>query len=192
MSDPFLELGIERRPLVDPALLRSAFFEASRRFHPDRPGGDAEIFLSKQRAYEILRDPAARLSALAALTPSPASRTSKPTAVPAEIFSQVAAAAAAAREVFREEAGPPLLAALRAAKRREAAERLEAASAALEAAEAEAAAALEALDARWPEASRSEIEALAARFRFLAKSRREVEEWRLKFRQQPANSPIHA
>lgn len=177
--------------MPDPSRLRAAYFSASRQWHPDRCGGKDEQFLRVRMAYDTLSDPASRLLSLASMLEESRAEAAAPPDS-GDLFSKVASAAQAAREALAKPSAPsPLLAALQAARQRAARAQLEEARAALIDAEFSAQKALESLDARWPEVTRAELEALAMRLRFLARSRREIEEWGLKFRQLPAEAIPH-
>ena len=192
MTDPFEVLGLDRRPLLDLVSLRRAFFEASRRLHPDRNAGKSEEFLRVREAYETLRNPAARLRALVALAGKPHETSASPAATHEDLFPWVASAAQAARQALAPAAAStPLLGALRAARQREALDKVKAALKAIESAEQAAYQWLESLDNMWPRVARSELEALAGRFRFLASSRREMEEWLLKLTTLPRQTSAH-
>lgn len=190
MTDPFTELGLPARPALEESALRAAHFAASRDTHPDR-GGAEGAFLAKQRAFEILRDPALRLEALADLVEG---RAPPPKILPpAELFGNVAEAVEDARSACSEpSASSPLASAVRLARLAAARQKLEAAAGAVEAEIASARAELARLDARWPAVPAAELRALAARWRFLRKWQREVEEWRLKVRLLFGENRVHA
>jgi preprotein translocase subunit SecG len=56
--DAYTALGAA--PSASQDALRRAYRAAAKRWHPDRPGGDAARFAAAADAYEILRDPARR------------------------------------------------------------------------------------------------------------------------------------
>ncbi|KAF0108328.1 MAG: hypothetical protein FD146_902 [Anaerolineaceae bacterium] len=69
MPDYYALLKVPRD--ASPEDIRSAYFEAARRLHPDRnvEPGDTEFFLGIQAAYEVLADPVKRAKYDAALPP---------------------------------------------------------------------------------------------------------------------------
>jgi Ca-activated chloride channel family protein len=69
MLDYYALLKVPRN--ASPEDIRSAYFEAARRLHPDRnvEPGDTEFFLDIQAAYEVLADPAKRAKYDATLLP---------------------------------------------------------------------------------------------------------------------------
>ena len=50
----------------DPESLKTLHTQMVKKYHPDKPGGDRELFEKYQTAYETLNDPALRLDALKA------------------------------------------------------------------------------------------------------------------------------
>ena len=52
-------LGVTREGLTEESL-RAAYRTKAQMYHPDREGGDAELFVELQRAYDTLRDADAR------------------------------------------------------------------------------------------------------------------------------------
>jgi curved DNA-binding protein CbpA len=65
MSDPFLLLGIARRPLLDPEVVGSAYRRLAGELHPDQASGDVSKFRELGESAAILKDPARRLRELA-------------------------------------------------------------------------------------------------------------------------------
>lgn len=65
MSDPFILLGLPRRPFLNEEQIGSAYRRLAGEFHPDQAGGDAVVFREIGEAAAILRDPARRLRELA-------------------------------------------------------------------------------------------------------------------------------
>lgn len=64
MSDPFLLLGVARRPLLDPEEVASAYRKLAAHLHPDQAGGDDLRFRELSEAAAMLKDPARRLREL--------------------------------------------------------------------------------------------------------------------------------
>ena len=56
--NPYEELGVERGATPDE--IRKAYKLAAHATHPDREGGDEDLFKKASAAYEILRDPVKR------------------------------------------------------------------------------------------------------------------------------------
>lgn len=65
MSDPFLLLGIARRPLLDPEEIGSAYRRLAGQLHPDQASGDTLKFRELSEAAATLKDHARRLRELA-------------------------------------------------------------------------------------------------------------------------------
>lgn len=67
--DHFRILGVERRPWLDPEVLKARFLELSGEHHPDRHHGSGEagreeagqVYAGLNTAYQTLREPRARL-----------------------------------------------------------------------------------------------------------------------------------
>ncbi len=64
MPDAFALLGLPRVAALDEAMLQKAWLEASRRTHPDLPGGDAACAAEVNAAFETLQAPEKRLKHL--------------------------------------------------------------------------------------------------------------------------------
>ncbi len=170
-GDAFAVLGVERRPWIDPEVLRRAYQERARTWHPDRDGGEAEKFRTLGEAYELVRDVASRLRALAGDGESAGTEVTD-----ADLFMRVGSGLQASRAVLakREAARGVLERALLAGEVKGGLDELEALRAAV--AERIAAAELElrATDGRWPEVRAVELSGLARRFDRLTSWRREV------------------
>jgi curved DNA-binding protein CbpA len=61
MIDHFAALDLPRRPWVNPEGLKERYHQLAGMKHPDAPSGDSVAFSRVNRAYQILREPAARL-----------------------------------------------------------------------------------------------------------------------------------
>jgi curved DNA-binding protein CbpA len=88
MSDPFLLLGIARRPLLDPEAVGSAYRKLAGQLHPDLASGDTLKFRELSEAAEMLKDPARRLRELSGGSASSSGGSLPPEA--ADLFPKVA------------------------------------------------------------------------------------------------------
>lgn len=68
MTDAFAELGVPRRPHVDPTLVEARFRERAASSHPDRNGGDAAALTRLNAARKTLSSEASRLRHLLEIT----------------------------------------------------------------------------------------------------------------------------
>lgn len=68
MTDAFAELGVPRRPHVDPSLVEARFRERAASSHPDRNGGDPAALTRLNAARKTLSSEAARLRHLLEIT----------------------------------------------------------------------------------------------------------------------------
>ncbi len=66
IADAFARLGLERRPWLEPEIVRRAYQERARALHPDGVDGDEAAFVKLGEAFAVVRDVARRLRALAA------------------------------------------------------------------------------------------------------------------------------
>ena len=113
MTDAFAEMGLERRPLLDPAAVQSRYLELAPSRHPDRLGGDPAPLTRLNEARRILSSPPARLRHLLDLTfPGAASPTE--CSPDFELFSLVGNLTSSAESLAekRERAGSALALAL--------------------------------------------------------------------------------
>ena len=175
MPDHFAALAQPRRPWLEPEALRESFHRAAAQHHPDAAGGTGERFAALNAAHAILREPAARLRHLLELE-APALLTRAAPIPPAlsDLFMQLAARHGALERFLARQsaAASPLARALLAAEKAAHRRDLEAALAQLTAAHAAAFAELRALDTAWDSDTAAALENLAplqARFAFLAK-----------------------
>lgn len=88
MSDPFLLLGMARRPMLDPEAIGSAYRKLAGQLHPDQASGDTLKFSELSEAADILKDPARRLRELAGGSVSSRNGSLPPEA--ADLFPKVA------------------------------------------------------------------------------------------------------
>ncbi len=171
-DDPFALLDLPRRPWLEPTVLRAAFQARARECHPDAPCGDAVRFTALNAAQAALSDPAQRLSLLA--WPSPPHSMPRNAALGFRVGSGVREAAALIAR--REGARSPLERAL--ADSDAAASRKSLALLDREIADEwmRAETTLREWDALWPDVAASDLAALAAEFRFLARWRSQLRE----------------
>lgn len=64
MADAFALLGLPPRAALDPETLQAAYLAATRAAHPDQAGGDAARAAELNRAQETLQSPVSRLKHL--------------------------------------------------------------------------------------------------------------------------------
>ncbi|MDQ3621399.1 MAG: J domain-containing protein [Verrucomicrobiota bacterium] len=91
MTDHFAVLNLPRRPWLNPEQLQERFHQIGARLHPDVAPQDPNEFARLTSAYQVLREPAARLRHLLELE-FPDELT-KPAAIPAglrDLFMQIA------------------------------------------------------------------------------------------------------
>lgn len=103
MTDAFAELGLERRPWLDPQTIRSRYHELAARAHPDKAGGDEAVLVRLNSARRTLSSHGLRLSHLAAL----AFPGSLPPPAPApdwDVFLRVATVAGEAKSAAEKKA----------------------------------------------------------------------------------------
>ena len=176
--DAFSLFGIERRPLIGEAALKEKYLRLATDRHPDASGGDEEDFHRLQEAYQMLREPAARLRHLLELE-FPDHRKNGGQAPHAELFVRAGSAVQAARAVSQrlESASSALARALLSPEIAAALRQIREAFAAVQKADAELAEQLEDLDMRWPDISPEELSGLASSFRFLARWKSQLSEW---------------
>lgn len=175
MSDPFMLLGLPRRPWLDERAVRTAFQERARHSHPDAEGGNAEAFAALNAAHAALANPAARLRLLAG--------EALPAGMPADarLGFQVADVVRKADALCEKEraAGNVLVRALLAKEALPARKALDEILAALEAAKAALDARLRTLDERWPGVPEAKLAALAGEYLFLSRWQDQAREGRL-------------
>lgn len=169
VNNYFAELGLRPRPLLDPEVLKTAYFRLAAEHHPDGEGGDAEKFRALQVAHRTLRDPASRLRHLGELTFGSAGAGATGRSQEVGLFLEVGALLQEVEAWQKRRAGTRT--ALARALLQEEGQGLRGrVGAALEAVEtrlAESGRELEALDARWPEVAAEELQSLATGWRFL-------------------------
>lgn len=180
--DPFAVLGVERRPLLESAHLKTRYFERAAAAHPDASGGDAEAFRTLQDAYRTLDDPVSRLRALFQLCwpdAGPPGSGSPDT----DLFLEVGAALQAGRTVGKKiSEGGALVRALAKTDLARAMDGLRQASEKVGRARQAWEDQLAGLDARWPHVGPSEVGELAAAGSFLKRWASELAE--MEFRLQ--------
>ena len=178
MTDHYAVLGFPRRPFIDPIALKSAYLAQAARLHPDTAQGDDASFTELQEAHRILGQPALRIRHLIELT-HPGLEVGN--ALPAhsallfDLGSALQRVKAAVEQ--RSKATTALGRAVAAGTISAARQALTAAQAPLAKVEAEIDAQLTALDARWPDVTVDELNALARELAFLARWKGEVAEW---------------
>lgn len=175
MSDPFVLLGLPRRPWLDEGAIRTAFQERARRDHPDAEGGNAETFTALNAAHATLANPSARLRLLAGEAPFPG--------MPADVqlgfrVADVMRKVAGLRDA-KGAASNVLVRALLAKEALPVRGELGELTVALEASSAALDARLRSLDERWPEVAAEELATLAGEYVFLARWQEQAREARL-------------
>lgn len=164
MSDPFAELGFERRPGLDITTLKARYLSLAKEFHPDSRNGDAGHYQSLKLAYETLLDPASRLKALA----GGASGNWHP---PDTLFDLTAQAITAARDASHtpSASASPLVNALLSQKAARARTLVREARSRISSCLDDANLSLKELDARWPNVTAEELAGLSSEFKFLSR-----------------------
>ncbi len=103
MTDAFAELGLERRPWIDPGLLQSRYHELAAHAHPDKAGGDAAALVRLNGARRTLASHGLRLRHLATLA-FPGSASTGTPAQDWEFYSRVAAVAGESKSAAEKKA----------------------------------------------------------------------------------------
>lgn len=100
MFDCFARLDLERRPFLEPEVVKGAFQERAAAAHPDGCGAPGEIaeFAAVELAFRTLRDPKLRLQHLLDLE-FPGARSSAAATVPADVAGMFTTASALAGRV---------------------------------------------------------------------------------------------
>jgi curved DNA-binding protein CbpA len=160
VNDAFALLHFPRRPWLAEDDVRAAFQRLAATAHPDRAGTDAD-FSELTRAYETLREPAARLRHLLALEQPELARSSGVPADLAEWFPRVAAQV----QILKQAGTSPLAKALARGETGEAERVLRDVNALREITLAR----VRKIDAQWPAADFAELAGLLARLSFLDK-----------------------
>ncbi len=176
--DAFEILGVERRPVLDAAVIQRAYRERARCLHPDSSGGDAGAFLELTGAYETVRGVGSRLRALA----GGAGR--ETTVTDADLFLRVGDVLRKGLDLVRrvDEARQPLARALLAREVARHGAGLDLVRTAVELRMEGVEIELRDLDGRWPDISEAELALLAGRFDRLTRWSRQVDEQKLRLR----------
>src|SRR5450631_1104994 len=97
MFDCFARLDLERRPFLEPEVVKEAFQDRAATAHPDGCGTTREIaeFAAVELAFRTLRDPKLRLQHLLDLE-FPGARSSAAATVPADVAGMFTPASALA------------------------------------------------------------------------------------------------
>ena len=180
--DHFSILEQPRRPWLDAEVLKDRFHRASAEWHPDVTGGDSARFAVANAAYNVLRDPVARLRHLLELEAP--ELIGRPQPIPpdcADLFMRLADLRQTLAAFHKKEnaAAPGLARALLAEDRQKLFSRVVALQTELESAEGLAQDDLRAVDAAWPSGAKDVAERLAAlqqRFAYLSKWRAQLGE----------------
>jgi curved DNA-binding protein CbpA len=181
-TDHFSILDQPRRPWLEADVLKDRFHRASAEWHPDVTGRDDSRFAAANAAYNILRDPVARLRHLLELEVP--EQLGKPQPIPpdcADLFMRLADLRQALAVFHKKEhaAAPGLARALLAEDRQKLLSRVVALQTEIAAAESSAQEDLRAVDAVWSPAAVDAVERLSAlqqRFAYLSKWRAQVGE----------------
>jgi curved DNA-binding protein CbpA len=171
-TDPFILLGLPRRPWLDDAAIRAAFQKRSRRCHPDAPGGDTGAFAELNAAHAAVSQPAERLKLLLDGGPLPS------TPPDVDFAFRIGSVFRLVDEVAGKQrvASNPIARAMLAPEVAVMRGQLDVAEEELGRLEAAAVDRLESLDAAWPETEG--LAGLAATFVFLARWRSQLRERR--------------
>ena len=187
MTDFFALIGLPRRPLIDEGALQEGYLRMAAVLHPDSGSGSAEKFRELLEARRTLLDPAARLRHLLILG-GHAAREGGSHGAP-DLFLEVAGALDAAKSVGRRmtEARSAIGRAALEPERRKAAQRVQRATEAVDAAWRELGDRLQAEDARWPDSDFSVLETIGKKYVFLSRWQNELREalFRLKSTSNP-------
>ncbi len=91
-TDHFAVFGLERAPWLEAEALRERFHRLSAERHPDAASGSTAAFTELNAAWQILRDPAARLRHFLELThPNVLDQSAQPPAALADLFMEIGA-----------------------------------------------------------------------------------------------------
>lgn len=175
MKDYFALMGIPRRPAVDDAAVKEAYFRLAAAWHPDAERGETEKFRQLQEAFQTLKEPVSRLRHLAELEFGPAENSSRP-AEQMDLFLAVGAVVQEAKafQSRREGARSALAKAVMGEAGREIRQRVQGVQTQVETALEGLRVELKALDQRWPEVSPAELQTLTSGWRYLSRWQSEL------------------
>jgi curved DNA-binding protein CbpA len=181
MEDAFSLFGLERRPLIDEAVLKESYLRLAGVRHPDLSEGNDEKFRQLQEAYTILREPATRLRHLMELE-FPGFGSPKASAPHAELFLRAGGAVQAAKAAFSrlEKTTTALARALLSSEIAAALRQVREASESIRRTREELMTRLRDLDDRWPEVSAADLAALATSFAFVSRWASQLTEWQFR------------
>jgi curved DNA-binding protein CbpA len=173
--DPFVLLGLPKRPWHEADVVRGAFQSRAKFLHPDSAAGDAVKFADLNEARRLVLDPASRLLLLAR-TLDPAAQPGPATPADADFGFSIAAHLRIADSLVARlaAAASPLARAVRAEQKRDAIATLKTALRHTEEKLHASNSRLRELDARWPRCSAADLVALGHEFMFLEKWRRQL------------------
>lgn len=158
MTDAFAELGVPRRPQVDPSLVEARFRERAASSHPDRNGGDATALARLNAARKTLCSEASRLRHLLEIT-FPAFTPEATFSPDFEMFSLVGGLSQSAEALAakRDLATSSIAAALLQQETIALQTSLQAAAESLAARQRDLSEKIRALDARWPDVPAADL-----------------------------------
>lgn len=162
MTDAFAELGVPRRPLLDPSLVEARFRELAASSHPDRNGGDPAALTRLNAARKTLSSDASRLRHLLEIT-FPAFTPEAGFSPDFEMFSLVGTLSRSAEALAakRDLATSSIAAALLQQETLALQNSLQAAAETLAARQRDLLEKICALDARWPDVPAADLAGLA-------------------------------
>jgi curved DNA-binding protein CbpA len=183
MEDAFSLFGLERRPLIDEAVLKEAYLRLAATRHPDLCGGDEEKFHLLQEAYKTLREPAARLRHLIELE-FPRAGGPSDSAPHAELFLRAGGAIQAAKGAFSrlENTSTTVARALLSPELAAALQQIREALESIRRTRDQLTARLEDLDDHWPEVAVADLADLAVSFTFVSRWMSQLSEWEFRLR----------